>query len=332
MKDIDEALRRESPENTWQLAADHVERAHLLQQMAQPREAVQAYADAVRVRPGFTSAYRERGLLLERLGDANKDLNGRWQDYDEALHSLNQWAAREKPDAEFHQVRARIQRKLVPLLSKALSIARAAGPNRVAEADDLQTRFQVLLQGIIADHGRALDLKPDDAATHDKRGWDLLLLLEAPKLALPDFKQAIDLRTKANTPKASDYVGRGLCRAQLGEWRSAVKDADTALELTPEKEKDRELTFLKYNVARIYGQAARYVAQESAGNPADDGLRKTRVQYEDRAVKHLQEALNSLEERDRAAFWQDTVRTDSALAAVRSLQEYKKLDAKYGKP
>ncbi len=331
LRDMDETLRLEPTENTWQVAADHVERARLLLRVQQPREAVEAYTEAVRVRPGFARAYRERSDLLELLGKANPDLNGRARDYEAALSSLNLLAALgEGLDDEFYRTRARVQRELVPLLNLELNRALAVGPPQAERAEELRTRLQALLQSIVADHGRALDLKPGDAATHAQRGWDLLLLLEAPKLALPDFKQAIDLRMKTKALRASDYVGRGLCKAALGLRSPAVDDAEAALQLGQASEKGKELTFLLYNVSRIFAQAAGRISQETAGRPPNEELRKVRLRYEDRALKHLKEALAGLDEKERGPFWQGTVADDAALAAIRQLPEYKKLNEIHG--
>lgn len=333
LKDIEAAIRLEAPGNTHPLAGIHVERAQLLLRLDRPREAVDAYGDALRVWPPFARAYRERGQVLERLGDVNPDLNARWRDYEAARLSLDQYADLPgKPDHEFYRARALLQKKQVSLLSRALSQARAGGAEQAEEAEKWSSLLQTRLQGLVADYGRAIELRPTDPAYHAQRGWELLLLVDAPKLAMPDFKRAIELREAGNSPRASDYAGRGLCRVQFGQWPQAVADAEKALKLGLEKDQGRELTFLHANVARIYAQAAGRINLELPGRGKNEvvALTNAKLECEKLALKHLKDALDNLEEAQRLPFWREAVRDDPGLATIRSLPKYQEMDRTYG--
>ncbi len=72
----------------------------------------------------------------------------------------------------------------------------------------------------------ALSLNPDSATLNNRRGW-AYLLSDAFKLALVDFDAAL----KLDPGLGHAYSGRGLARVSLGQWRDAVADVDTAVNL-----------------------------------------------------------------------------------------------------
>jgi tetratricopeptide (TPR) repeat protein len=332
LPDIEQAIRLEMPTNTYQLAVDHVERAQLLRLLNRCEEAVNACDDALRLGAGYSQAHYERGLAFFEMADREPAVDLRREKYEKALDSFAEYARLEKPDADFYRARGRLRSRLVPLMSQALTAARAGGPKEVAKVRELVDRIQKLQTDAVADYGRAIDLKPD-AATHAQRGWDLLLLLDAPKLALPDFKRAIELRNEAGDPeKASDFMGSGLCRVQVGQWRQGVTDAEQGLELGRNKEKDREWAFLLFNAARVFAQAAGRISSETAGRPLDPALTKARFDCEKRAVDLLGQAMLSLSEPERRPFWQQATSGDRALQPIRLLPGYKELNDLYGQP
>ena len=148
--------------------------------------------------------------------------------------------------------------------------------------------------GAIEDFTKALELHPT-AVVQAYRGWTHLVV-DAPKLALRDFELAIELDSESGDA----YNGRGFVRASLGLHREAVKDAEEALRLGPRTPR------LLYNAARVYAQC-----------PGP---------YRQRALELIQQALSLLPAEERQTFWSTHIRTDAALAAIRSYRLFVRMD------
>jgi tetratricopeptide (TPR) repeat protein len=148
--------------------------------------------------------------------------------------------------------------------------------------------------GAIEDFTKALELRPT-SAVQAYRGWTHLVV-DAPKLALRDFELAIELDSK----NGDAYNGRGFVRAKLGRHAEAIEDAEEALHYGPPSPR------LLYNAARIYAQC-----------PGP---------YRQRALELIQQALSLLPADQRQAFWSTHIRTDAALAALRSYRLFVRLD------
>jgi tetratricopeptide (TPR) repeat protein/tRNA A-37 threonylcarbamoyl transferase component Bud32 len=146
------------------------------------------------------------------------------------------------------------------------------------------------------DYSRALERAPD-AELYQHRGW-AHFFADAWKLAARDFSVAVEM-----DPEAGDaYVGRGLARVMLGDWRPAIADAETALARTPNTPE------MMHNIACIFAQAAAR-AEETGHDEAGD--------YRGRALDAVRQALSMLRLADRQSFWRDKVLRDSALTPVR---------------
>jgi serine/threonine protein kinase/predicted Zn-dependent protease len=149
--------------------------------------------------------------------------------------------------------------------------------------------------GAIDDFTKALELNPT-SAVQAYRGWTHLVV-DAPQLALRDFELAIKL-----DPQNGDaYNGRGFVRASLGDHRKAIDDAAEALRRGPQSPR------LLYNAARVYARCPGRSPQ--------------------RALELIEQALRLLPPDERPAFWSTHVRTDAALAALRTYRLYVRLDA-----
>ena len=149
--------------------------------------------------------------------------------------------------------------------------------------------------GAIEDFTKALELHAT-SAVQAYRGWTHLVV-EAPKLALRDFELAVELDSKN-----SDAVsGRGFARALLGRHQEAVQDAAEALRLGPRSAR------LLYNVARIHAKCP-------GSGPT-------------RALELIQQSLAMLPKEERTKFWSTHIRTDAAMAALRSYSSFGRLDA-----
>ena len=120
--------------------------------------------------------------------------------------------------------------------------------------------------GAIADYTHAIELRLDlDPATKarllDHRGW-AYQLADAPRLALNDFAASLELT--GDRPYA--LAGRGLARIRLGDWRTAVADAEASVRLAKASSRDRvdpeALRQAYLNAARIYALAVEFAASE----------------------------------------------------------------------
>jgi tetratricopeptide (TPR) repeat protein len=221
----------------------------------------------------------------------------------------------EQPSADVYLARGLIRAKRAALLGKAKD---------VEELGDAREHILELEKGAVEDYSRAIDLEPKPTTYHE-RGWKLLLMLEAPRLAMPDFKKVL-----ASQPKhSSAHIGRGLCRVQLGNWRGGVDDAEAALRMGADKASGSERVFQLYNLARIFAQSAGRITLETSAKP-DQVMLKMRQDHEQRALALVEQAMESLPAGDRRAFWQKTVEGDRALVAVRTLPGYKRLSTVYG--
>ena len=223
--------------------------------------------------------------------ETEADPNQKRRHYEEAARQFDEYVAREQPDATIYQTRGLVRAKL---------------RNHVGAVDDFT---------------RALELAPKNPATRAQRGWELLLQMDSPKLALRDFEEVI----KSTPSNADAYNGRGLCRVRVGPYREAVADAEEAIRLGP------ATPFLLYNAARIFSLASYRIELEAAGKP-DVQTRERRRQHEDRALTLLAQALESLPAQQRLQFWHESIEKDTALNPIRVRDGYKQLAGRYASP
>jgi hypothetical protein len=100
-----------------------------------------------------------------------------------------------------------------------------------------------------------------------------------------------------------------------------VADADAAVRRGPAS------PVLLYKAARVYAIAATKVEADqrvSKPRPVMEG-------YQDNAVRLLQRALAALPVEKRAAFWQEQIQPDGAMASLRGHATYGQLQAEHGK-
>ena len=154
--------------------------------------------------------------------------------------------------------------------------------------------------GAIADYTLALEQQPRQPRVLTSRGLTYLVS-DAPKLALRDFEDVLQLDAKS----AEAHGGRGAALVRLGEYRAAIVEAEESLRLPPPAARRA------YNAARIYAQAATLAAADvrNAGREAVMVVGR----YQDRALGLIQQALGQLPADQRMAFWRDQVLSDPAL-------------------
>jgi tetratricopeptide (TPR) repeat protein len=162
--------------------------------------------------------------------------------------------------------------------------------------------------GAIEDYTQAL-IGQRDASILTHRGW-AHTFMEAWKLALHDFEAAIRL-----DPAPGDaHIGRGLARVWLGDHRQGVADVDAVL-----RAGKPDTLEMMHNAACVCALAAGRVQPR----PGEGSLAAT---YRRKAVAALRKALRMVSEDQRLVFWQQSMRPDTALDAIRRSAEFMALD------
>ena len=157
---------------------------------------------------------------------------------------------------------------------------------------------------------------PGSRILHGRRGW-AYLVSSSPQLARRDFEEALRL-----DPSSSDaYSGRGAALVLLGEHGQAVSDAEESLRHGEPQSR------MLYNAARIYAQTAADFAARAGrrGRLALDPV----VRYQERALELLGQAMERTPAEQQAPFWSEVILRDNALAAIRRLNGFTRLAAKY---
>jgi tetratricopeptide (TPR) repeat protein len=168
------------------------------------------------------------------------------------------------------------------------------------------------VEAAIGDYTLALSITPV-ARLYTNRGW-VYLINEAPRPALRDFDNALRL-----DPRSWEaYSGRALARAKCGTIHSALADAEQALLRGPRK------PALLLSTARTYALLVGRMDLE----PGRHSTRylETRCEYQDRAVKLLNDALELLLTRkEQTAFWENQIRGHPDLSAIRNSSGFARL-------
>ena len=322
----------------------HVNLAELCRQQGQPEEALVHLGRAIVRKPDLPALYRERARLLRTLGRRTEAL----RELDRSLQ-----CAKNSPA---DRARAYAQRGWLLLIEKRYTEAVAACDEALAarrdRADPHHCRAEALLglrryadaaesyghylrfqngqprpevhrkRGLalaktgdypsaLDDLTQALAGKPDDAELYAGRGW-VYLVCQSPRLALHDFEQALAL-----TRTADALNGRGFARAQLGQAREALADAEAALRHEPPT--SRTL----YNAARIFARAP----EADEGKATRPGA--FRNHCHERALDLLGQSLARQSAGAGRAFWKSYVETDRALDSLRHRPAFARLRREY---
>jgi serine/threonine protein kinase/tetratricopeptide (TPR) repeat protein len=162
----------------------------------------------------------------------------------------------------------------------------------------------------LTDFTRAVDLEPD-AATFCSRGWTYLVM-DAPKLALSDFRNAARLDTFSSDAQ----TGLGFSLILLGEVKDGIAAVEKGLQHGPKTAR------LNYNAARAYAHACR----------SPRAAFSLKSEYEKRSLELLAQALELTPAPDRAVFWRNYPRVDTAFAPLRQSTAYLRLAYQYVMP
>jgi eukaryotic-like serine/threonine-protein kinase len=323
--------------------------AQAYQRSKQYAEADRALATALRLRPDLPLVHRTSAEMLWERGEQDEAL----RQYDRAI-ALEREKAPSPLLADDYVARGRIlhaQRRFadaVAAFDDALrlspELARAhyfrgeslLALNRFAESEQafseclrngppfgsaLRSRGLARVRqghfgGAVEDYTEALHMERD-ASILEHLGW-AYFFTDAWKLAEQYFEESLRL----DGTQSDAIVGRGLTRVMLGDYRRAVVDAETVLSAnkpdTPE---------MMHNVACVYALAAARVRSDNT-----EGQREAlEKRYRQGAIAALEKALGLVPAERRFAFWNENMRPDPALDAIRTTPEFAQFDAKLRK-
>ncbi|EIC19818.1 alpha/beta hydrolase family protein,tetratricopeptide repeat protein [Thiorhodovibrio frisius] len=178
-----EALIRRAIRNNDQVPAYHCHHGVMLQALLRLEEALQAYDQALALKPDYAEAHSNRGTALDDLGRLEEAL----QAYDQALAL--------KPDyAEAHFNRGNAVKDLGRLEEalQAYDQALALKPDYAKAHSNRGTALKYLgrLEDALQAYDQALALKPDFADAHSNRG-NALKDLGRLEDALQSYEQAL---------------------------------------------------------------------------------------------------------------------------------------------
>jgi tetratricopeptide (TPR) repeat protein len=197
-----ESRRPNTPQARALLAEDYLEQGRMFHTRQRYQEAVQAYRNALNVRPDNAAVYCWLGRALLEM-----------KRYAEAVAALDQYQNR-KSDAlapDFFWYRGQALKDLGgSLLAKDRS-----------EADGVYARA-------VQDLTSWLNAHPQDDQVLILRGW-IHLVLQDPGSAAVDFKKAIQLSPE----RAEPYLSLGYVRAKTSQYTLAIRDVNVALEKGP---------------------------------------------------------------------------------------------------
>ena len=220
------------------------------------KEAINAYNEAIRLKPDMAEAYNNRGVAKNALGQYKSAL----ADFNEAIRlksdnaeaynnrgnaksGLRQYqvaladyteAIRLKPDmAEAYNNRGVAKNALGQYKSALADFNEAIRlkPNYVnaynnrGVAKDALGQYEVAL----ADYDKAIRLDPDYANAYNNRGVTKSKLGQH-EVALADYDEAIRL----DPDYADTYNNRGFAKNALGQYEAALADLNKAIRLKPD--------------------------------------------------------------------------------------------------
>jgi tetratricopeptide (TPR) repeat protein/tRNA A-37 threonylcarbamoyl transferase component Bud32 len=258
------------------LADDLLDLGRVLQRGGEHAEAARAYGAVLRIPPARLPEDR-RALALRLLAEPLLALKR----YKEAGAAL---------DLYLGMVPVTAGRALAPEEARRLADAHKARGLIWADQKDYRAAIQ--------SYSQALKVR-QDPETLALRGW-AYLRFQAPRLALPDFDEALRLR-----PGQGDaLLGRASARVKVGRVAEALVDAEEALRRGPATPQ------ALFTAARVYAQAAPRRGALPPGRRPGGG---DYAREEDRAAALLRQALAQLPPGRRVDFWRENVEADGVL-------------------
>jgi tetratricopeptide (TPR) repeat protein len=249
----------------------------------------------------------ERGRVLFRLGRLADALTA----CEQALAARPELPAAQRLRAEA-LIESRRFEEALAALDRYLSGSGRGDPAALRARGIVRSRLGHHA-GALEDFGRSLEIRPDPE-THAARGW-AYLAVEAWRLALPDFEEAVRL-----APNGADArMGRAMARAGLGQPQAAAEEVEEALRLGPTTPR------LAYNAARALALAADRTSAMAGLAPAKAAELKQR--YLEQSLHWLTQAVTAQPVAQRAGFWSEVVQADPAFQGLSRTRGYEQLAA-----
>jgi tetratricopeptide (TPR) repeat protein len=179
------------------------------------------YTQVLQLKPNNESAYFNRGLTRDYLGDKP----GAIDDYNQAIKFIPNYA-----DAYYNRGCARSELGDKQGAIDDYNLAIKFNPNYVdAYLNRGNARYQLGDKpGAIADYNQAIKINPNDALAYNNRGL--------ARYELGDKQGAIDdynLAIKINPNFATAYYDRGNAKSELGDKQGAIDDYNLAIKFNP---------------------------------------------------------------------------------------------------
>ncbi len=186
------------------------------------QEAVEEYTEAIRMNPGYASAYNNRGNLYRKLNKYQEAL----EDYNKALELDPDYALAYYNRGNLYRELNEHQKALEDY-NKALEL----DPDYALAYYNRGLLYHELneYQKALEDYNKALERNPDDPDAYNNRG-NLYSELNEYQKALEDFNKALEL----DPDYAIVYNNRGNLYSELNEHQKALEDFNKALELDPD--------------------------------------------------------------------------------------------------
>ena len=260
--------------------------------------------------PALAGDHLERGLILQRAGryvDAVAEC-------DRALELQPGWA-------DVHRARGAVLVKLkrfdAAIRSFDVCIAQENASPILYEARGLALAYSGSYDRAIADYTLALAKGKRTAPLLTHRGW-AYLFGGAPSPAIRDFDEAL----KRDPSDDRALSGRALANVQQHKVREAVADARASAQANTRDPR------LLYNAARVYCQAAAFL-ESDAGRSRGERANAGRYRVESLAL--IVRSLGLMPEVERAPFWTQVIRGDSALEPIRKTRKFIELEAQFAR-
>ena len=189
------------------------------EKFTEPQKTVEYLNNAIKIQPDFTSAYCDRGMAYDDMGQYQRAIN----DYNEAIRLQPDLAAAYSNRGVAYGKLGQQQRAIEDY-NAAISLQPALAKAYINRGG----AFIILNQNLhaIEDLNKAIRLQPDSALAYSNRGV-AYGKLEKYQLAIEDFNKAIHFQPD----NANAYAGRGFAYFKQGNNELFCRDAQRACAL-----------------------------------------------------------------------------------------------------